>query len=71
MTTRIQFDFPAMGYRDFHRKPGGGLAAWIRAAADRWRQRRALAEIDDRMLRDMGISRSQAMAEAAKPFWRP
>jgi uncharacterized protein YjiS (DUF1127 family) len=71
MTTRIQFGFPAVGYWDFRRKPRVGLAVWIKTAAERWRQRRALAEIDDRMLRDMGISRSQAMAEAAKPFWRP
>jgi uncharacterized protein YjiS (DUF1127 family) len=70
MATRIQFDFPAVGYREFRDKPRAGLAAWIRAAAERWRQRRTLMEIDDRMLRDMGISRSQAMVEAAKPFWR-
>jgi uncharacterized protein YjiS (DUF1127 family) len=36
----------------------------------RWRQRRLLAQLDERMLRDIGISRSQALAEADKPFWR-
>jgi uncharacterized protein YjiS (DUF1127 family) len=45
------------------------LLAWVRTAAERWRQRRALEELDDRMLRDMGINRSQAQEEARKPFW--
>jgi uncharacterized protein YjiS (DUF1127 family) len=47
-----------------------GLMAWLRAASARWRERRLLEELDDQALRDMGISRSQALAEAAKPFWR-
>lgn len=29
-----------------------------------------LAELDDRMLSDMGISRQQVENEAHKPFWR-
>ncbi len=32
--------------------------------------RQELAELDDRLLRDVGISREQALREAAKPFWR-
>lgn len=35
----------------------------------RWSQRRALAELDDRALADIGVSRSEAAAEVAKPFW--
>ena len=34
------------------------------------RQRRALLSLDDRMLRDIGVGRSAAAAEARKPFWR-
>jgi uncharacterized protein YjiS (DUF1127 family) len=34
-------------------------------------QRRRLAAMDDRMLQDIGISRVEALREAAKPFWRP
>jgi uncharacterized protein YjiS (DUF1127 family) len=34
-------------------------------------QRRRLATMDDRMLQDIGISRVDALREAAKPFWRP
>jgi uncharacterized protein YjiS (DUF1127 family) len=32
-------------------------------------QRRALAELDDRLLLDIGLTRQQAEREAAKPFW--
>lgn len=32
-------------------------------------QRQALAELDDRMLRDIGVDRVSANLEAAKPFW--
>jgi uncharacterized protein YjiS (DUF1127 family) len=37
---------------------------------ERARQRRALARLDDRLLRDVGLSRAQAVGEARKPFWR-
>jgi len=33
------------------------------------RQRRDLAALDDKMLRDIGVTRSQAMQEATRPFW--
>jgi uncharacterized protein YjiS (DUF1127 family) len=46
------------------------LIGWIRVAAMRWTQRRILEELGDRDLRDIGISRSEALAEARKPFWR-
>ena len=36
----------------------------------RSRQRHALGELDDRMLRDIGISPAAAASEAAKPFWQ-
>jgi uncharacterized protein YjiS (DUF1127 family) len=42
------------------------IALWGRRIA----QRRALAELDGRGLRDIGITRTDAMREAAKPFWR-
>jgi uncharacterized protein YjiS (DUF1127 family) len=51
---------------------GRGLyvcAVVIRTWFQRSRQRRSLAELDDRMLRDIGVTRSQAEREAAKPFW--
>ena len=42
------------------------LAEKFRAVA---KQRRALAELDDAQLRDIGITHEQAQAEASKPFW--
>jgi uncharacterized protein YjiS (DUF1127 family) len=39
---------------------------WI----ERTRQRRALAALDDQMLRDIGITRVEAVRECEKPFWR-
>jgi uncharacterized protein YjiS (DUF1127 family) len=44
----------------------GTVALWI----ERTRQRTALAGLDDCMLRDIGITRAEAMREAEKPFWR-
>jgi uncharacterized protein YjiS (DUF1127 family) len=44
------------------------------ALFDIWRQRlrdrRALALMDERMLRDVGLTRCDALYEARKPFWR-
>lgn len=34
-----------------------------------WRQRQTLASLDDTMLRDIGVTRAQAEAEAGKPIW--
>lgn len=47
------------------------LCAWLAAAHERQRQRQRLAELDDRALADIGLSRAQARFEADKPFWRP
>ena len=44
----------------------GGLICLERA-----RQRRQLRELSDHMLRDIGLTRADAWAEAEKPFWRP
>jgi uncharacterized protein YjiS (DUF1127 family) len=70
MAIHLQIGFPVATRSGVWRGSFWVLAAWIRAATARWRQRRLLEELDDRMLRDMGISRSQALAEAVKPFWR-
>lgn len=37
---------------------------------ERAQQRRQLAELDDRFLKDIGVSRGDAANEARKPFWR-
>ena len=38
--------------------------------SDRARQRQALAELDERLLEDAGITRAQVAREIRKPFWR-
>ncbi len=42
------------------------LALWL----ERSRQRTHLAALDDRLLADIGMSRSEADGEFRKPFWR-
>ncbi|HSA79397.1 MAG TPA: DUF1127 domain-containing protein [Geminicoccaceae bacterium] len=37
---------------------------------ERARQRRHLQELSDHMLRDIGLTRTDVLAEAYKPFWR-
>ena len=36
-----------------------------------YRQRRTLLALDDAMLKDIGISRADALREGNKPFWHP
>ncbi len=42
---------------------------WLKRVFAAARQRRALARLDDRGLRDIGVTRIQAEAEIARPFW--
>jgi len=46
------------------------VGAWCRRCCERYEQRRHLAELDERMLKDIGITPRQAEQESAKPFWR-
>lgn len=45
------------------------LAAVIGIWLDRARQRRALAELNDHLLRDVGLAADAARRETSKPFW--
>ena len=45
------------------------LAADFGRALERWRQRRALEDLDDHLLKDIGISRAEALTEAGRSFW--
>jgi uncharacterized protein YjiS (DUF1127 family) len=46
------------------------LMRWLAICTARHSQRKALAQLDDYRLRDIGKSRREAKIEAAKPFWR-
>ncbi|HKY85504.1 MAG TPA: DUF1127 domain-containing protein [Pseudorhodoplanes sp.] len=46
------------------------LAARADTCIARRRQRRALAELDDRLLRDIGLTAYDVTRETGKPFWR-
>ena len=50
--------------------PLSSLLALLLLWQTRASQRSHLAELDPRLLADMGLTRKQAEAEAAKPFWR-
>ena len=47
-----------------------GLSDLIGAWERRARERRMMAEMSDHMLKDLGISRGDAVRESQKPFWR-
>jgi uncharacterized protein YjiS (DUF1127 family) len=59
------------------RNDGRGLTARLKQLKDLlalWRrrayERETLAGLSDQMLRDIGITRCDAINEASKPFWR-
>jgi uncharacterized protein YjiS (DUF1127 family) len=47
-----------------------GLAALLKTWRRRAYERQVLVTMNDAMLRDIGITRCDAMNEASKPFWR-
>ena len=53
---------------------GSGFLTQLRETVHVWRerqrQRRQLAELSDRDLHDVGLSWSDIVFEAEKPFWR-
>jgi uncharacterized protein YjiS (DUF1127 family) len=48
----------------------GALKGYLKSMLDRQRQRRALLLLDDRLLKDVGVTREQVKKEGGKPFWR-
>lgn len=46
------------------------LGAQFRVWSSRWQQRHELAHWSDRDLHDVGLSWSDVVREAEKPFWR-
>ncbi len=61
-----------------HMLPAGHIAptTWVRRVVRRlqaaqilYKQRNALAKLDDALLRDIGVTREQANSEALRPVW--
>jgi len=46
------------------------IVAVLREWCRRSRERTQLASLDDRMLRDIGVTRGEVLSEINKPFWR-
>lgn len=38
---------------------------------NRYQQRKLLSALDDHILKDIGISKVDALIESSKPFWKP
>lgn len=57
-------------YRHSPQSPLAQATGLLRFWYARAGQRRQLAELTDAQLRDIGVSRAQALREAGKPFWK-
>jgi uncharacterized protein YjiS (DUF1127 family) len=52
-------------------KPVGRAMGNVLKWQERAQERHALKRMDDRMLKDMGLTRADVFRETAKPFWQP
>ena len=73
----IQFEAPERRFSPVphrERRAGTGIAGRVLARVREWRRRahdRAeLAKLDNRMLRDIGLTQADAEFLSSKPFWR-
>jgi uncharacterized protein YjiS (DUF1127 family) len=72
MTTALMRSHTYAGART-HRSVSaafGRAASFLLEAVERQRTRRDLASLDDRMLRDIGLSRYEVEMELRRPWWR-
>lgn len=51
-------------------KPVKRFICMLDVWSERREERKQLAQLNTRLLKDMGISSADAMQESAKPFWR-
>ena len=60
--------------RHDHGSLGVAIQSLIAALEEWWvrgQQRRALGRLDDRLLKDIGLTRADVEHELSKPFWQP
>ena len=73
MTSHISYSAYVAPRSSFSARLGDTLSAALatpRLWARRRHDRRALLQLDDHMLRDIGVDRRQAEAMGSRPFWR-
>ena len=46
------------------------IASKLSLMSARHHQRRQLLQLDEKQLQDIGLTRAEALREAAKPFWK-
>lgn len=68
MFTSTPTSRPALCATPMQRRSRGLLARLLDTLAIH-RQRRRLIELDDALLKDIGLTRDQARREAERPFW--
>ena len=61
---------PGRGGRQAPSAARSRMGPWIRELVRRYRSRQAIAELDGRMLKDIGVSYAEAEFEANKAFWQ-
>ena len=62
-TEPVQFGRPRLT------RLAGAIARWMLRSVALYQERRALSEMDDRMLGDIGLTRAQARRESDRGFW--
>ncbi|ETW14709.1 hypothetical protein ATO8_02340 [Roseivivax marinus] len=74
MTTAPHFQQTAFLGRQTRLAPSAALALKVAVTLTKWSERRrtriALADLDDHMLRDIGLDRRTALTEARRKFWQ-
>lgn len=50
-------------------RPGRGIMAWLGLAFTLKRHRRALGQLDRHLLKDIGLSETEAQIEADRSLW--
>ena len=76
-TKRAQVNLSGLDFLDFFERTGrwaANAATIITSSIREWNRRqstrKALLEMSDHMLKDIGISRADALREGSKAFWR-
>jgi len=70
MTMEQTVSHPATSHVVPHHASQAGMVATLKHWLGNARTRRQLAWLDDRLLADAGISRSERNAEVGKAFWQ-